>query len=189
MRLLILGPPGAGKGTQAQRIAQARSIPHISTGDIFRENIKNETPLGLEVKHILDAGGYVTDEITNKIVADRLREPDAAQGFLLDGYPRTTAQVEALDAVLSADGHRLDAVIELAVKEEELVQRLLERARTSGRSDDTEEVIRERQEIYRRETEPLTTIYAQRGLLMTVDGVGTIDEVRDRVLAALDRAA
>src|SRR5699024_9548024 len=111
--------------------------------------------------------------------------PDAAQGFLLDGYPRTTAQVDALDEVLSADGHQLDAVIELAVKEEELVQRLLERARNSGRSDDTEEVIRERQEIYRRETEPLTKIYAQRGLLVTVDGVGSIDEVRDRVLAAL----
>ncbi len=188
MRLIILGPPGAGKGTQAERIAAARSIPHISTGDIFRENIKNETPLGLEVKHILDAGGYVTDEITNTIVADRLREPDCAPGFLLDGYPRTGAQVDALDEVLAADGHRLDAVIELVVDEDELVERLLERARTSGRTDDTEDVIRERQDIYRRETAPLTETYAKRDLLVRVDGVGAIDEVRDRVLAALDQS-
>ncbi len=189
MRLIILGPPGAGKGTQAQRIAQARSIPHISTGDIFRENIKNETPLGREVKHILDAGGYVTDDITNKIVAERLHEPDCEPGFLLDGYPRTIAQVTALDDLLTADGHHLDAVIELIVDEEELVQRLLERARTSGRSDDTEEVIRERQEIYRRETAPLCEIYTERGLLVQVDGVGSVEQVRDRVLSAVDEAA
>lgn len=189
MRLIILGPPGAGKGTQAQRIAQARSIPHISTGDIFRENIKNETPLGREVKHILDAGGYVTDDITNKIVAERLHEPDCEPGFLLDGYPRTVAQVTALDDLLAADGHHLDAVIELIVDEEELVQRLLERARTSGRSDDTEEVIRERQEIYRRETAPLCEIYTERGLLVQVDGVGSVEQVRDRVLSAVDEAA
>lgn len=189
MRLIILGPPGAGKGTQAEQIAAARSIPHISTGDIFRENIKNETPLGLEVKHILDAGGYVTDEITNKIVADRVCADDCGDGFLLDGYPRTTAQVDALDAVLEADGHQVDAVIELVVEEQELVQRLLARAQTSGRSDDTEDVIRERQELYRRETAPLTEIYSSRGLLKQIDGLGSVEEVRTRVLATLDEVA
>jgi len=189
MRLIILGPPGAGKGTQAEQIAEYRSIPHISTGDIFRENIKNETPLGLEVKHILDAGGYVTDEITNKIVADRLHADDCADGFLLDGYPRTTAQVEALDAILGADGHRVDAVLELVVDEQELVQRLLARAQTSGRSDDTEDVIRERQAIYRRETAPLCEIYSARGLLRQIDGQGSVEEVGKRVLSVLDEIA
>ncbi|TWP37384.1 adenylate kinase [Leekyejoonella antrihumi] len=189
MRLIILGPPGAGKGTQAEQIAASRSIPHISTGDIFRENIKDETPLGLEVKHILDAGGYVTDDITNKIVADRLHAKDCAAGFLLDGYPRTTAQVEALDSVLAADGHRIDAVIELAVPEDELVRRLLARAETSDRSDDTEHVIRERQALYRRETAPLTDIYGSRGAVHQIDGLGTVEEVSKRVLSALDEVA
>ena len=155
MRLIIVGPPGAGKGTQASRIAASFGIPAISTGDIFRANIKNETELGKQVKDILASGGYVTDEITNAIVRDRLREDDAAQGFLLDGYPRTLAQVDALDAMLAEDGHALDAVLELTVDEDAVVQRLLKRAEIEGRVDDTEEVIRERQAIYRRETAPL----------------------------------
>jgi len=189
MRLIILGPPGAGKGTQATRIAQTFGIPAISTGDIFRANIKNETPLGLQVKEVLASGGYVTDDITNAIVRDRLFEPDAEQGFLLDGYPRTAPQVEALDAILAEHDHALQAVLELTVDEDAVVERLLKRAQTDGRSDDTEDVIRERQAIYRRETAPLTEVYSARGLLVQVDGMGSVDEVFERVRGALDGAA
>ena len=189
MRLIILGPPGAGKGTQATRIAQTFGIPAISTGDIFRANIKNETPLGLQVKEVLASGGYVTDDITNAIVRDRLFEPDAEQGFLLDGYPRTAPQVEALDAILAEHDHALQAVLELTVDEDAVVERLLKRAQVEGRADDTEDVIRERQAIYRRETAPLTEVYSARGLLVQVDGMGSVDEVFERVRGALDGAA
>jgi adenylate kinase len=185
MRLIIVGPPGAGKGTQASRIAASFGIPAISTGDIFRANIKNETDLGKKVKDILSSGGYVTDEVTNAIVRDRLHEDDAAQGFLLDGYPRTLAQVDALDAMLAVDGHALDAVLELTVDEEAVVQRLIKRAEIEGRSDDTEQVIRERQAIYRKETAPLAELYGQRGLLVQVDGMGEVDEVTARIEEAL----
>ncbi|MDF2093288.1 adenylate kinase [Knoellia sp. 3-2P3] len=188
MRLIILGPPGAGKGTQATRVAAGHGIPAISTGDIFRANIKNETELGMQVKHILASGGYVTDEITNAIVRDRLHQDDASQGFLLDGYPRTLAQVDALDAMLAEDGHALDAVLELTVDEDAVVQRLLKRAEIEGRADDTEEVIRERQVIYRRETAPLADVYAGRGLLVQVDGMGEVDEVTRRIDDALEGA-
>ena len=188
MRLIILGPPGAGKGTQATRVAAGHGIPAISTGDIFRANIKNETELGKQVKHILASGGYVTDEITNAIVRDRLHQDDASQGFLLDGYPRTLAQVDALDAMLAEDGHALDAVLELTVDEDAVVQRLLKRAEIEGRADDTEEVIRERQAIYRRETAPLADVYAGRGLLVQVDGMGEVDEVTRRIDDALEGA-
>ncbi|REF32080.1 adenylate kinase [Calidifontibacter indicus] len=189
MRLIILGPPGAGKGTQAERITAAHEIPHISTGDIFRANIKNETELGKQVKSILDAGGYVSDDLTNAIVADRLAQDDAKDGFLLDGYPRTLAQVEALDALLSDNDQSLDAVLELVVDDEELIKRLLKRAETSGRTDDTEEVIRERQAIYVRETAPLAENYRERGLLVGVDGEGDMDEVTERIEQALAKAA
>lgn len=185
MRLIIVGPPGAGKGTQASRIAASFGIPAISTGDIFRANIKNETDLGKQVKDILSSGGYVTDEVTNAIVRDRLHEDDAAQGFLLDGYPRTLAQVDALDGMLAEDGHALDAVLELTVDEEAVVQRLIKRAEIEGRSDDTEQVIRERQAIYRKETAPLAELYGQRGLLVQVDGMGEVDEVTARIEQAL----
>jgi adenylate kinase len=185
MRLIIVGPPGAGKGTQASRIAASFGIPAISTGDIFRANIKNETDLGKQVKDILSAGGYVTDEVTNAIVRDRLHEDDAAPGFLLDGYPRTLPQVDALDAMLAEDGHALDAVLELTVDEEAVVQRLIKRAEIEGRSDDTEQVIRERQAIYRKETAPLAELYGQRGLLVQVDGMGEVDEVTTRIEEAL----
>jgi adenylate kinase len=185
MRLIILGPPGAGKGTQAERIAEHYSIPAISTGDIFRANIKNETELGKQVKEILASGGYVSDDITNAIVEDRLHEDDARGGFLLDGYPRTTAQVTALDAMLAKSDHSVDKVLELVVDDEVVVDRLLKRAEVEGRVDDTEEVIRERMAIYHRETKPLSDAYRERGLLVTVDGVGDVDEVAARIVAAL----
>jgi adenylate kinase len=185
-RLIIMGPPGAGKGTQATRIAERYGIPAISTGDIFRTNIKDGTDLGLRVKSILDAGGYVPDQVTNDIVRDRLAWVDAAPGFLLDGYPRTTGQVEFLDEVLAQHGHALDGVIELTVDEDSVVERLLKRAETEGRTDDTEEVIRERQAIYRKETAPLIALYEQHGVLVKVDGMGSVDEVTERVVKAVD---
>jgi len=185
MRLIIVGPPGAGKGTQAARIAAEFGIPAISTGDIFRANIKNETELGQQVKSLLAPGGYVPDEVTNAIVRDRLFEDDAAPGFLLDGYPRTLPQVDALDAMLAEDGHALDAVLELTVDEDAVVQRLIKRAEIEGRSDDTEQVIRERQALYRKETAPLAELYGQRGLLVQVDGMGEVDEVTARIEQAL----
>ncbi len=185
MRLLILGPPGAGKGTQAARIAEHLGIPAISTGDIFRANIKGGTDLGKKVQGILAAGQYVPDEVTNEIVADRLTHDDARDGFLLDGYPRTLAQVKALDEMLAASGHELDAVLELQVPTEEVVQRLLNRAAIEGRADDTEDVIRERMSVYTAQTSPLADEYAGRGLLRTVDGTGDMDEVFDRLANAL----
>lgn len=185
MRLLILGPPGAGKGTQAVRIAERFGVPAISTGDIFRANIKGGTELGKRVQDILAAGQYVPDEVTNEIVADRLAQQDAQGGFLLDGYPRTLAQVEALDGMLSSSGQALDAVLELSVPTDEVVQRLLKRAQIEGRADDTEDVIRERMDVYTRETQPLSDTYAERGLLREVDGTGDMDEVFARLEGAL----
>ena len=185
MRLIIFGAPGAGKGTQAERLASRLAIPAISTGDIFRYNIKNETALGLQVKEILASGAYVPDEVTNAIVRDRLNQPDAATGFLLDGYPRTQAQVAELDDMLTAQGTSLDAVLELTVDTDEVVQRLLKRAEISGRADDTEDVIRHRQVVYEQETAPLAALYRDRGLLHQVDGMGEMDEVTERLEAAL----
>ncbi len=186
MRLLILGPPGAGKGTQAARIAERFGVPAISTGDIFRANIKGGTELGKKVQDILAAGQYVPDEVTNEIVADRLTHEDAQGGFLLDGYPRTLAQVEALDGMLAPAGHGLDAVLELSVPTDEVVDRLLKRAQVEGRADDTEEVIRERMAVYTRETQPLSDTYAARGLLRKVDGTGDMDQVFARLEGALE---
>ncbi len=186
MRLLIMGPPGAGKGTQAAYIADHFSIPAISTGDIFRANVSQGTPLGVEAKKYMDAGEYVPDEVTNRMVRDRIDQPDAERGFLLDGYPRTLAQVEELDGMIAFTGHRLDAVVVLTVDQEEIVQRLLQRAQTEGRADDTEEVIRRRQEVYADQTAPLIDVYRQRGILVEVDGLGEVAEVTTRVFAALD---
>ena len=186
MRLILMGPPGAGKGTQAKVISERLGVPAVSTGDIFRANVSQETPLGLEAKRYMDAGEYVPDEVTNQMVRDRIAESDAAQGFLLDGYPRTVAQVEELDAMLSAGGHELDAVVALTVDQDELVARLLNRARTEGRADDTEDVIRHRQQVYTDQTAPLIAVYRDRGLLREVDGMGSVDEVSSRVFAALE---
>jgi len=184
-RLIIFGAPGAGKGTQATRIAASLGIPAISTGDIFRDNIKRETVLGLKVKEILASGAYVPDEVTNDIVRDRLNQLDAAPGFLLDGYPRTQAQVAELDDMLTAAGTSLDAVLELTVDTDEVVQRLLKRAEIDGRADDTEDVIRHRLNVYVQETAPLAELYRERGLLHQVDGMGEMDTVTERLQAAL----
>ena len=185
MRLILMGPPGAGKGTQAKIIAADHGIPAISTGDIFRANVTQGTPLGIEAKRYMDAGEYVPDEVTNKMVRNRIDEPDAEPGFLLDGYPRTLAQVHELDGMIKFTGHELDVVVVLTVDPEELVQRLLARAQVEGRADDTEDVIRRRQEIYAEQTEPLIEVYRDRGILLEVDGTGEVDEVTTRVEDAL----
>jgi adenylate kinase len=186
MRLVILGPPGAGKGTQAKRIAARFGIPAISTGDIFRANIAAGTELGLLADSLVKAGKYVPDEVTNDLVRNRLAEPDAAAGFLLDGYPRTADQVGALDGVLAAADTALDAVLELTVDADAVVQRLLKRAEIEGRADDTEDVIRHRMEVYAEQTEPLVSLYTGRGLVVKVDGMGEVDDVTDRLFAALE---
>jgi adenylate kinase len=186
MRLLIMGPPGAGKGTQAKFIAEHFKIPAISTGDIFRANVSQGTPLGIEAKKYMDAGEYVPDQVTNRMVRNRIDEPDAENGFLLDGYPRTAQQVEELDGMIEFTGHRLDAVICLTVDQDEIVGRLLQRAQVEGRVDDGEEVIRRRQEVYAEETEPLIEIYRGRGLLVEVDGLGEVTDVTQRIFDALD---
>lgn len=184
VRLLIVGPPGAGKGTQAARIAQQFGIPTISTGDIFRANIVGETELGKRVKAIVDAGDYVPDELTNELVTDRLAEADATTGFLLDGYPRTPQQVRYLDELLTSHGHKLDAVLRLVADQDEIVRRLTQRATEQGRADDSEEAIRHRQEVYQRETAPVLEMFRDQGLLIEVDGLGTVDEVAERIRSA-----
>ncbi len=184
-RLLIVGPPGAGKGTQAKRIASEYGIPDVSTGDIFRQNIKDRTELGQQVQTLVDAGNYVPDERTNRLVTARLQEEDAPAGFLLDGYPRTLAQVAYLEELLQGWGQELDAVIQLVADEDEVVARLTRRAAEQGRADDGEEEIRHRQEVYVRETSPLIDVYRERGLLLEVDGLGEVDEVAERIRAAL----
>ena len=186
MRLILMGPPGAGKGTQASFIAEHFKIPAISTGDIFRANVSKGTKLGIEAQRYMDAGEYVPDEVTNLMVRDRIDEPDAVSGFLLDGYPRTLAQVEELDGMIKFTGHELDAVVVLTVDQEEIVSRLLQRAQVEGRADDTEDVIRRRQEVYAEQTEPLIEVYRDRGILIEVDGMGEVAEVTQRIFDALD---
>ncbi len=181
-----MGPPGAGKGTQAKYVAERYSIPAISTGDIFRANVSHGTPLGLEAQRYMDAGEYVPDELTNLMVRNRIDEPDAVRGFLLDGYPRTLAQVEELDGMIEYTGHKLDGVVVLTADEDEIVERLLMRADVEGRADDTEDVIRRRLEVYREQTEPLIDVYRGRGILVEVDGMGEVAEVTQRILAALE---
>ena len=184
-RMVLLGPPGAGKGTQAARIGRRLGIPAISTGDIFRAHVAGSTELGRRARAYMDRGEYVPDSVTNAMVADRLAEDDAASGFLLDGYPRTADQVDALERMLSERGEALDVVVEITADADVVVERLLGRAAEQGRADDTEPVIRRRLEVYAEATAPLAAIYEDRGLLLRVDGMGGIDEVTDRIMAAL----
>jgi adenylate kinase len=184
-RLLLVGPPGAGKGTQAAILAETYGVPAISTGDIFRFNVANETPLGLQVKAIMEAGEYVPDSLTNEIVADRLREPDARSGFLLDGYPRTPDQVDELDRILAVDNAVLDVVVLLVADADVVVSRLLKRATEQGRLDDTEEIIRHRMDVYSEQTSPIIDGYDKRNLVVRVDALGAVDEVTARIVDAL----
>ncbi|MCD4525671.1 adenylate kinase [Nocardioides sp. cx-173] len=186
MRLIMMGPPGAGKGTQAKFVADHFKIPAISTGDIFRANVSQGTELGLKAKQYMDAGDYVPDEVTNLMVRNRIDEADAVSGFLLDGYPRTLSQVEELDGMIKFTGHELDAVVVLTVDQDEIVQRLLQRAKVEGRADDTEDVIRKRQELYVEQTEPLIEVYRGRGILIELNGMGEVSEVTQRIFDALD---
>lgn len=185
MRLVLLGPPGAGKGTQAVRIAAEYGIPHIATGDIFRSNVREETELGVAAQGYMDAGDLVPDHVVNQMVADRLEQRDCGDGFVLDGYPRTVPQAEELEAVLARRQSPLDVVLSFEVPEEELVSRLLGRAATEGRTDDTEAVIGNRLEVYRTQTAPLEKFYAERGLLTPVDAMGPVEDVTRRALKAL----
>ncbi|GIG37148.1 adenylate kinase [Cellulomonas pakistanensis] len=184
-RLVLLGPPGAGKGTQAARLAERLGVPAISTGDIFRANIKGGTELGRTAQEYTARGELVPDEVTNAMVRDRLAQPDAAQGFLLDGYPRNVAQVGELDAILTDAGRALDAALEITADADVVVERLLKRAEIEGRADDTEPVIRRRLDVYAEQTAPISGVYAERGLLVRVDGIGEVDEVTERLLGAL----
>jgi adenylate kinase len=186
MRLILMGPPGAGKGTQAKLVADHFGIPAISTGDIFRANVSRGTELGKKAAEYMDAGEYVPDDLTNLMVRARIDEPDAAPGFLLDGYPRTLAQVEELDGMVAFTGHRLDAAVVLTVDQEELVARLLQRAQSEDRADDTEDVIRRRQEVYAEQTEPLIEVYRQHGIAYEIDGMGEVEDVTKRIFEALD---
>ncbi len=183
MRLLIMGPPGAGKGTQAEFIAREFGIPHVSTGDLFRANLAQGTALGQEAKKYMDAGEYVPDSVTNGMVRDRLKQSDAQSGFLLDGYPRTVAQVGELDGMLA--GKTLNKVIVLTADTNEIVGRLLKRAQEQGRADDTEEVIRRRLEVYEEQTAPLIDLYKNRGLIVQVNGLGAVEEVTQRIMQAI----
>jgi len=183
--MVLLGPPGAGKGTQAARIAERLGVPAISTGDIFRANVAGATELGTQAKAYMDKGEYVPDSITNAMVADRIAQADCENGFLLDGYPRTTAQVGELDSMLKDSGLALDVVVEITADAEAVVARLLKRAGEQGRADDTEPVIRRRLEVYAESTAPLADLYAERDLLVQVDGMGEIDVVTDRIMEAL----
>ncbi|TYD00721.1 adenylate kinase [Arthrobacter echini] len=183
--MLIIGPPGSGKGTQAARISERLGVPAISTGDIFRDNVRRETPLGIEAKKFMDAGDFVPDTVTNSMVRDRLAEDDVREGFLLDGYPRTASQVLELDDILRENSLELDVVLQLTADDEELVRRLRGRAELDGRSDDTEQVIRHRLGLYHDQTVVVVSRYDERGIVVRVDGIGPIDEITERIMDAL----
>ncbi len=184
-RILLIGPPGAGKGTQALELSSAFSIPAISTGDIFRENVRNATPLGLQAKSFMDAGNNVPDSLTNDLITDRLASPDCVGGFLLDGYPRTTDQVRHLDDFLADHHTKLDVVVQLVAEPDIVVERLRKRAVDQGRTDDDEAVVRHRLDVYAEQTAPLIDVYSVRGLVAAIDGIGDISEVTQRITDAL----
>jgi adenylate kinase len=184
-RLLLLGPPGAGKGTQAERLIERLGVPQISTGDMLRAAVAAGTEVGKQAKAQMDAGQLVSDEVVIGVAKERLLQPDARKGFILDGFPRTVAQAEALDALLEELGVKLERCVALVVNEEELVTRLLKRAEIEGRSDDNETSIRTRMQEYRQKTEPLLDYYRKRGVLGEVDGLGSVDEIADRILNAI----
>ncbi|MBE4718776.1 adenylate kinase [Pseudarthrobacter sp. AB1] len=186
-RMLIIGPPGSGKGTQAERIARHFSIPTVSTGEIFRTNVSQETQLGVEAAKYLEDGAFVPDQLTNALVKDRLLDADLQPGFLLDGYPRTAPQVMELDNILASQGHRLDAVVELRAPDSELEQRMLQRAKEQGRKDDTIEVFRHRLDLYNRETHEVVAVYAGRGMVVSVDGSGDPGDITTRAIAAVEK--
>lgn len=187
--MLIIGPPGSGKGTQAEHISERLGVVAISTGDIFRMNVHEMTPLGIEAKKYMDNGDFVPDRVTNRMVRNRLGNDDVKDGFLLDGYPRTASQVAELDDILASNDQRLDVALQLTAGDEELVKRLLGRAMVTGRSDDNETVIRHRLDLYHQQTEAVVAKYAERGILASVDGIGRIEEVTDRVMAAMEELA
>lgn len=186
-RLLIIGPPGSGKGTQAVQIAKHFRIPTVSTGEIFRINVSHETPLGVEAAKYLDDGAFVPDHLTNALVKDRLLDADLQPGFLLDGYPRTAPQIVELDNILASQSHRLDAVVELRAPDSELEQRMLRRAKEQGRKDDTIDVFRHRLDLYHRETHEVVAVYAGRGILVSVDGSGDPSAITTRAIAAVEK--
>ena len=187
--VILLGPPGAGKGTQASRIAERLGIPAISTGDIFRANMVEGTEIGKQAQAYMDRGEFVPDSVTNAMVKARLAAPDAADGFLLDGYPRSVEQAHVLRDMLLDLGKSIDVVLEIQVDEDEVVERMLKRAQEQHRTDDTEPVMRHRLEVYHQQTLPVATYYVDQDLLEVVDGSGTIDEVTDRIFAILDSVA
>lgn len=188
MRLVLLGPPGAGKGTQAQILIDAYGIPQLSTGDMLRAAIADKTPLGLEAKAIVDRGDLVSDDIVSGIISERMDQPDCAKGFILDGFPRTIAQAQALTHMLDRKGLHLDAVIEIKADSDILVGRIINRAKESGgaRADDNEEVLRKRLDIYSEQTAPLVTFYAEQGLLKSVDGMAPIEDVTAAIRQAIE---
>jgi len=186
MRLILLGPPGAGKGTQAKNLTDTYGIPQLSTGDILRSAIQAGTPMGLAAKQVMDAGNLVSDDIVNGIVSERLDQDDARNGFILDGFPRTIPQAEALDAMLVDKGMRLNAVVEIKADTGELIRRVVNRAKESGRQDDNEEVVRNRLDVYRQQTAPLVQYYRGKGLLKSVDGMAPVDDVTAAIKAAVE---
>jgi adenylate kinase len=186
-RIVLLGAPGAGKGTQAARLVERLEVPHISTGDMLRAAVKAGTEVGKKAKAVMDSGQLVSDEIVIAIAQERLSQDDARKGFILDGFPRTRAQAEALDGMLGELGTPLECCVAITVDKDEVVQRLVKRARIEGRADDNEETIRERMNVYTKQTAPLLTYYSDAGLLVEVDGMGGMDEVTTRILEALDR--